>query len=604
MNHRQRQKSKGFGDLNNNLKKNKNSSEARNNTKETGNDGLFNSIVKPILDSGEIKKAEPTLRLLAQTGTKITEVYEALYKITKREEKEKELLHWHEKWLGTRSKRKDRTERQADEAKRLGLEIKYIEFMEQIFKIDSNDYENYLNLTDAYLRAENWTRAKSFILTSFNKPESNLEALWRLAWIEYESKNHGNSRHYLEKIINHTTTKKTQKNNATKITYAIELAWKNRTPTKEDLDYCNQLAIKQAKEAWPQNRILSTWLEKQHQNTELAYKLIEKAIEIQPKSHLLLKRKAILTLKLNKWSQGFEEILIAEKEKNSNSGDNPINILCDGSMGDSLLWSRYIFLINKQKTKNINLYVQPPLIPFMERNLKNVAEILPKTSTKRTKINNLGILAVPGLCEWKTELSEKLPLWEADQGLADEWRLRLKIIKGKPLIALNWHGSALKEAKGNQSTDIPLKAMNPSLHIKDGELQLIGVQKGIGSEEMLKCDFKDKFIPEQRQIKKMNSIEQLAGVLTLCDWLICDNSGPAHMASCLGIKTIVCLPENTDWRWPKDLESPPWYPNTIMIRKNINEEWESCLERAWQIINRWVISQTNHKNTTDSDSLY
>lgn len=594
MDQNQAQRSKGFGNSNHNLTKVKNEKTSKFREKEDKNFGLFNSVVKPLLDADETKKAEPTLRLLAQSGAKITEIYEALYKIAAKENNKSELIYWREKWLNTASKRKDCTQRQAREAKSLGLEKKYIEFLEWIFKIDSHDNENNLSLADAYLKAEKWTKAKAFILASFSKPELNCELLWRLAWIEYESKNNKKSINYLQKLKNFHYTKNSSKDSKIKsIAITIDLASQGKTPTQENLDYCNQLTTKQAEDSWPENRILSTWLSGQHQNTDLAYKLISQAIEIQPKSYLLLKYKAILNLMLNKWSQGFKEILVAEKEKQINSNENQINIVCDGSMGDSLLWTRCILLINQRKTKDIKLYVQPPLLPFLQRNLKDIAKILPKTSNKNKETNNFGVLTLPAISEWKAELSENLPLWKANQSIAEEWKLKLKLNTGIPLIALNWHGSALNAAKENQSTDIPLKAMNPSLYIENSKLQLLAVQKGIGSEEMIKCDFKDKFISEQKQIRNMNSLDQLAGVLSLCDWLICDDSGPAHMASCLGIKTIVCLPEHTDWRWPNNHESPPWYPNTIMIRKNTNEEWESCLQKAWGIINKSVSNDTN-----------
>jgi len=586
----QPQKNKGFGITKNTEKVKKHNNATKFSESNDTQFKLFNSVVKPLLDIGAFKKVEPTLRLLAQTDTKIAEVYEALYIIAVEEENEKELLYWQNKWFSTTSQSKVSILRQVDEANKLGSQAFIIKFLERIFEIDKNDTENKLKLLDAYLKAENWKKSKNFLLAQFNKPETNLELLWRLAWIGYETQNSGHTQALLREIRSLCKSKKSNLNDHSEnIVQSLEIVSSKNAPTQANLEYCNDIMLGVNKEHWPQSRILSIWLYEHHQSTSITYALTDKALKIQPKSYLLLKQKATLHLMMGKWKQGFEEIYNAEKDRQRNNNPNHLNIACNESMGDSLLWSRYIYLLHNLPDKKIDLQIQPPLIPFMQRNLKNIVKIKPKVSNTKEKNNNFGILTLPGMTNWKPELLEKLPLWKADPTEVEKWRIKLNHNGETSLIALNWHGSALKAANENQITDIPLHAMDPTSYIDDRQIKLIGIQKGIGSEELHKCKFTDKFITNQAQVKDMNNLEQLAAVLSLSDWLICDDSGPAHMAGCLGIKTIVCLPEHTDWRWPNNLKSPPWYPKTIMLRKKANEEWDSCLQKAWEIINQWIL---------------
>ena len=75
----QPQKNKGFGITKNTEKVKKHNNATKFSEYNDTQFKLFNSVVKPLLDIGAFKKVEPTLRLLAQTDTKIAEVYEALY---------------------------------------------------------------------------------------------------------------------------------------------------------------------------------------------------------------------------------------------------------------------------------------------------------------------------------------------------------------------------------------------------------------------------------------------------------------------------------------------------------------------------------------------
>ena len=593
MKKRQKKTTKGFG-----IQESRENSKKMNNTlnqedEKSQSEGIFKTTIKPLLEIGNIKKAEPALRLLAQADSKYSEIYEALYSLGLQEKNKKESEYWRKKWLNTRAQNKKAGMKQVEELKRAGEERLQITLLERVLSIDPNDDTIKISLLDNFLENERWDKARKFIKESFTDKHLGIEVLWRSAWLEFETDNKQELiaiNRKIDKVIKGKGNSAEQ-SIVNKYQCLRTVEFNTKENKIKDKEYWS--ILDQVKNNWPENRIISIWLFKQEKRNNMALELTQKAMERQKNSGILLKQKAVLNLRLGKWQKGFKDLLKIDKKERYDPNNEVINIISHESMGDSLLWSRWISQVEDIEGKKIKLHIQPPLVAFMKRNLKSKVQISSKPMSTNQNHNNLMVLSLPGFQGWQPELLKKLPLWVADETIKAQWSKKLRINACKPLIALNWHGSALNAAAENENTDIPLSEMKPPSTMGKDLFELIGVQKGIGTEELEKCNFKDRFINQQDQVKMMNTLDQLAAVLSLCDWLICDDSGPAHMAGCLGIKTIVCLPETTNWRWPASENTPPWYPNTIMIRKSKNQNWRSCLEKAWEIVEQSLISKTN-----------
>ena len=55
-----------------------------------------------------------------------------------------------------------------------------------------------------------------------------------------------------------------------------------------------------------------------------------------------------------------------------------------------------------------------------------------------------------------------------------------------------------------------------------------------GKKQLEECSFKQHFHEQQPRISKEDRLEHIAAIIANCDAVICDDSGPAHLASNLG----------------------------------------------------------------------
>ncbi len=580
-------KNKGFGNNISTDNSNKKKDIKSKDKKQDAN--IFEKKIKPLIIAGRQEDAKPVLRLLAQSETNIAEVYEELYLLCIEARKEKESNHWHNKWLAHTSQNKLGIKRQVQEAKKIKSEELQLLFIKKALKMEPSNQEMKANLIDLYLQKEDWSKAKRIIESLRKEDKSNPDWLWRAAWIEIENGKKDRAKKLFDQLklsMKRYKTKYTYRSN--QIQLSLEIAT-STSRTKDNNEKIDRLYREMQKENWPENRIFSYWLMNQPGRAGEAKELLLKAFEQQPHSKSILENIAKTHLILEEWVQGFKALKLLEERNAYLQNDNELSIISHGSMGDGLLWSRWINLHENNNQISINLFVQYPLVSFLQRNLKGKAKVYAHGSSTPKNKNQIKLISLPGIKEYDFKSLERLPKWKADEQLQIEWYKRLELPSDRPIIALNWHGPALKFTQEEEITDIPLNAMIPKN--LPSKISLLGIQKGFGSEELDQCVFREKFIEKQSELKRINTLEQIAAVLSLCDWLICDDSGPAHLASCLGINTVVCLPEYSDWRWPRGSDTPPWYPKTTVIRKNHSDDWNDCLSKAWEKVDLWMLSK-------------
>ena len=115
-------------------------------------------------------------------------------------------------------------------------------------------------------------------------------------------------------------------------------------------------------------------------------------------------------------------------------------------------------------------------------------------------------------------------------------------------------------------------------------MRLLSFQKGIGSEELDNCPFKERFVNCQPMVNRELRLEHMAAVMNQCDWVVSDDSGPAHLAGNLGIPSLVLLPERINWRWASHHGRSPWYPNSRLLRQQQGRGWQELMQQVCQEI--------------------
>ena len=71
--------------------------------------------------------------------------------------------------------------------------------------------------------------------------------------------------------------------------------------------------------------------------------------------------------------------------------------------------------------------------------------------------------------------------------------------------------------------------------------------------------------------------------LSICNWVVCDDSGPAHLAASLNVPTILLANPRLGWRWKGVHNNSFWYPSVKVIQ-DINLNWKSSVQIACNVI--------------------
>jgi hypothetical protein len=133
---------------------------------------------------------------------------------------------------------------------------------------------------------------------------------------------------------------------------------------------------------------------------------------------------------------------------------------------------------------------------------------------------------------------------------------------------LKWHRS-----------NIPLETFQPVSELPG--VRLLSLQKGFGQEQLNTCSFRHRFVSIQDDVNHVQQLEHMAALMSLCHWVVTDESGPAHLAGCLGIPGVVLLPQRINWRWGSPYpDRHPWYPSLKLIRQQPQQAWSELVAEA------------------------
>ncbi|MEZ5961075.1 MAG: tetratricopeptide repeat protein [Hyphomonadaceae bacterium] len=70
---------------------------------------------------------------------------------------------------------------------------------------------------------------------------------------------------------------------------------------------------------------------------------------------------------------------------------------------------------------------------------------------------------------------------------------------------------------------------------------------------------------------------ELAALIETLDLVVSIDTGVAHLAGALGKPVYLMLPFRPDWRWLRDRDDTPWYPNMRLFRQERFGDWQSVI---------------------------
>ena len=555
---------------------------------------LYQQHVLPCRLRGDLSQAEPVLKLLAQSQTEVAEVYRDLADLFESRQTQDEAQVYRDLWLRHPSEEESELLSQAETAARLGRKPLAATLFQTLLKRGPTEHSSRLAVVRQLILQESFLDARSWIESWFGETSDvDVNELWSICAVELQDSDLACR---LAQACLHERS--------SAVAHAVlAAALHHQSREREAYGHVNSaigLCSDPQSMPWPVSRLLA-WVCLDQNRLEQAEQLLGQARLDQPASRQLLSQWGELQLLLGQWTEGFRFCSASRREDlswptadafarqgatDTPSDLPPLMLASDGTLGDSLLFSRYAPWIAASLGRPVHLYVQPPVLNLLRNSFQSPIEVYPigtlDTQAPELILPMQDAAAVFGACDQHPALAS--PCLQADPALVEIWRQRLGLEDGERLIGINWNGSALQASRERVSSDIPLTAFETIAQVPG--VRLLSLQKGFGAEQLRHCHFADRFVSCQRQISDEVRLEHMAALITLCEWVICDDSGPAHLAGGLRCPTILLLPERAGWRWGVVRSQSPWYPTLHLLRRTESRHWDHLMADARDLITR------------------
>ncbi|MFT4505592.1 tetratricopeptide repeat protein [Caballeronia sp. 15711] len=250
----------------------------------------------------------------------------------------------------------------------------------------------------------------------------------------------------------------------------------------------------------------------------------------------------------------------------------------EDGLGDMVQFGRYLPLLKAQGASHI-AFACAPALHRLFANVEGVDTVLDHETAQRR---------APEFDYWTSPMSVPLHLRTAMDTIPDpvrltsdalrveHWRARLATLPPGRKIGLVWKGNPKHHNDINRS--LPSLATLAPLWSVPG-VNFVSLQKGQGEEE---GQSPPAGLPLLHLGTELSDFADTAAIIGELDLVICVDTSAAHIAASLGTPCWMLLPrEDIDWRWMRERDDSPWYPQTLrLFRQAADESWSTAVERV------------------------
>ena len=329
---------------------------------------------------------------------------------------------------------------------------------------------------------------------------------------------------------------------------------------------------------------------------QTAIELARKAVSLDPddaSSHLSLAFWLFLSgdygeaWKEYKWRFAAKKILhshalpkLEEWDGNNHTPGERLTVISEQGLGDALQFMRYIPHV-KAMGMDVCFCVEPKLHSLIQTSRITTTLCDPDTASGLTTGKWVSLLSLPAYLK----VGPHNPLTDTAYLKALEpqvlhWKQKLAAEHG-PVIGLNWQGNPRPEKDGSshlKGRSLPLAALAPLTQATAASF--LSLQKGPGSEQLMDCSFKHRFVACQEEINQAWDFLETAAIVVNCDLIITVDTAVAHLAAGLGRPTWLLLKKVPDWRWGMEGDTTFWYRSMRLFRQREWGNWAEVMERV------------------------
>lgn len=253
-------------------------------------------------------------------------------------------------------------------------------------------------------------------------------------------------------------------------------------------------------------------------------------------------------------SRLYSNFLCNMWRKWDNLKDSTVLIYSDCGLGDTIIFARYIPLLQKI-AKKIIIKTDRPLITLLKQNFPDI-EVYPKSEKNISYDFVLSIMNLPYALNIDYE---NIPF---SGGYLHSDKAKIKSKKKK--VGIFYQGN--KALLRNRA--IPFEEIK---RLSSDKIQLYSFQI---------ADYENEDNSVIKLRKKIKNYSDTAKLLKAMDVLVTIDSSIAHCAGALGVKTFLLLPYAPEWYWFHDDYSTPWYKSVRIFKQTSPNDWKSVIDRV------------------------
>lgn len=312
-----------------------------------------------------------------------------------------------------------------------------------------------------------------------------------------------------------------------------------------------------------------------------------RALELRPdyaEAHQNLAR-SLLTL--GQFEQGWLEYEWREKLPGARSkpsdkprwdgkplADRTALVYAEQGLGDTLQFVRYAAHIQVGGGRVV-LECQPELVRLLA-NCPCVDEVVPMGRPLPSHDVQSALMGLPSLlgmtgCDGQSDV----PYIFADRALAEQWRERLKAIKGVK-IGIAWQGNPTWSGDRNRS--VPLEEFQSLFDLP--YVKFVNLQRGAGAEQLVSACGGAAVDFGTQVDGRAGPFMDTAAIVENLDLVITSDTSLAHLAGAMGKDVWVVLSYAPDWRWLMDRDDSPWYPTMRLFRQPKAGDWKTVFTQV------------------------
>lgn len=316
-----------------------------------------------------------------------------------------------------------------------------------------------------------------------------------------------------------------------------------------------------------------------------AIKCFAHCVRLEPKNGSHLFDHACAVMQSGDWKSGFQLYECRRKWKperqfeqfqewNGETGKK-IYVWAEQGIGDTIQYSRYLpWLIERSEKVT---FAVPPYLFELFKDFQQLCKVVPLTGAMVDADYHVPLMSLAHYYkqDGREDIPEPSEFFECSLGTDKKNGIRIGLCWACNSTSINYRERSLPFEKLLRLTEL--------------DADFISLQVGDSAADIAKARAQNLVRDMSGEIN--DNWDATRRLIADCDYVVSTDTSVAHLATSMGIPTIMFLARRDWWRWGNAGSTSVWYPSMTIIRQDIPFKWENEIEEAYAILKNAVTNR-------------